>query len=157
MIRVIFGEDDFSVEERVREIAESIGQPEVRDPNTSVFEGDSYSKDEVLGAASAIPFLADKRLVLVRGLLGRLDGGTSRRSRSTGRIPEGDWTHLGDQLARHKFRGREVSDICRFFLVLRFSIHTLDNKRPAESPGEITDFICPTNIKEDILCLVDSA
>lgn len=99
MIRVIFGEDNFSVEERVRGIAESIGQPEVRDPNTSVFEGDSYSKDEMLGAASAVPFLADRRLVLVRGLLGRLDGGTRRRGRSAGRTPKGDWTQLADELA----------------------------------------------------------
>ena len=72
MIRVFHGQDEFSIEEAVARVRESVGPPEVRDPNTTVFEG-SFQMGALVAAASAMPFLADRRLVLVRGLLIRLD------------------------------------------------------------------------------------
>ena len=103
MIRVIYGEDEFSVDERVRQIQESIGPQEVRAPNTTILEGDSYSLEQLLAAASAVPFLADRRMVIVRGLLGRLDGDQQRPRRGGGtgrrRLPKGDWSRLANGLS----------------------------------------------------------
>ncbi len=72
MIRVLHGDDSFSIDEAVSRIKETVGPPDVRAPNTSVFEG-RFQPGAVLAAAAAVPFLADRRLVMVRGLLGRLD------------------------------------------------------------------------------------
>ncbi|NQW17400.1 MAG: DNA polymerase III subunit delta [Chloroflexi bacterium] len=98
MIRILHGTDEFSVSERLIQIRAAAGPPEVMMPNTNVFEGDGYSRDELLGAASAIPFLADKRLVIVKGLLGRIEANTGRNKSRTLRVPKGDWTGLGDVL-----------------------------------------------------------
>ncbi len=100
MIRVLHGEDEFSIDERLQEIRESVGPEELRAPNTNVFEGDGYTRDELLAAACAVPFLAEKRLVVVRGLLGRLDGVRGRRrGAGTARLPAGDWATLADDLS----------------------------------------------------------
>ena len=98
MIRVLHGSDEFSVSERLNQIRAAAGPPEAMMPNTNVFDGDNYSRDEVVGAASAVPFLADKRLVIVKGLLGRIEANSGRRSSRTLKVPRGDWAGLGDAL-----------------------------------------------------------
>ena len=55
------------------------------------YEGTGFSWMEVLGAAASAPFLADRRLVIVRGLLERLDG----NDRSLGN----EWTKMADGLS----------------------------------------------------------
>ncbi len=91
MIRVFHGQDEFSIGEQVARIRESVSAPEVRDPNTSTYEGTGFSLMEVIGAASSAPFLADRRLVIVRGLLERLDG----NDRSLG----DEWTNMAEGLS----------------------------------------------------------
>ncbi len=75
MIRVFHGKDEYSISEAVARIRESLGAAEVRDSNTSVFEGSGLKAGQVLAAAHAGPFLAERRLVLVRGLLRRIEEG----------------------------------------------------------------------------------
>ena len=91
VIRVFHGQDEFSIGEQVARIRESVGAPEVRDPNTSTYEGTGFSLAEVVGAASSAPFLADRRLVIVRGLLERLDGND--------RSLKDEWTNMADGLS----------------------------------------------------------
>ena len=98
MIRVLHGDDEFSIEERLAELRNEAGPPEVVGPSTSVFEGDGYSRDEMIGAASAVPFLADRRLVIVRGLLGRIDANSGRSRGRTLKLPRGDWDGLAEGL-----------------------------------------------------------
>ncbi|MEX0760994.1 MAG: DNA polymerase III subunit delta [Dehalococcoidia bacterium] len=90
MIRVFHGDDEFSIAQALRRVKESAGPPEVRDPNTTTFEGRSFKSGEVMAAASAVPFLADRRLVIINGLLTRLDA----RDRSLG----ADWDALSEGL-----------------------------------------------------------
>ena len=73
MIYVFHGADEFSIEEALRDLRASVGSPEVREANTSVFEGAAVTPGELMAAACAVPFLADRRLVVVRGLLTRLE------------------------------------------------------------------------------------
>ena len=81
MIRVFHGDDGFSIAEAVRRARASVGPEEVRDPNTTQLEGTSFKPFDIIAAASTLPFLADRRLVLVYGLLESMDGrGNSRGS-----------------------------------------------------------------------------
>lgn len=80
MIRVIYGEDEYSVATRVRELRnEAAGDAGMGDANLSLFEGDRVSIDQVLQAAGAMPFLAEKRVVIVAGMLARIDSPTGGR------------------------------------------------------------------------------
>ncbi len=91
MIRVFHGDDGFSISEAVRRAKISVGPEEVRDSNITTLEGNSFKPFDIIAAASTLPFLADRRLVLVYGLLQSMDGrGNSRGS---------EWDELPKMLA----------------------------------------------------------
>ncbi len=83
-VLLLHGEDDYNIEQAMGEtVREFRAQPNA-EYNLSEFEGAAASISEVIGAASALPFLASSRLVLVRGLLAHLarkgGGETARRA-----------------------------------------------------------------------------
>ncbi len=67
---IFHGEDDFSIEAEIARMVERMGDN--GDLNTSRFDGTHTPVSEILGAAIAYPFLADKRLILVRDLLAHI-------------------------------------------------------------------------------------
>ncbi len=77
---IFHGEDDLGIDEAVGNLREGMG--ENADLNTSEFDGAASSPAEVLGAVSSFPFLSDKRLVIVRGMLSCL---TRRGAGQTGK------------------------------------------------------------------------
>ena len=86
MIYVFYGEDDFSAHEAIGELLEAVGSPDVRDANVTRLGAGEFSLDRFGAAAMVVPFLADRRLVIVRGLLTAAEGGRTprRRGRAAG-------------------------------------------------------------------------
>ena len=91
VIKILHGDDEFSIFEAVRKTKIAVGPEEARDPNTTVLESAAFKPFDIIAAASSMPFLADRRLVLVYGLLGRLDA----RGANTGT----DWDTVPGALA----------------------------------------------------------
>lgn len=100
MIYSLSGDDDFTIRETLAGMKESVGTPDVLDVNI-VTLGADVSLDEFTANASTVPFLADKRLVLVEGLLGRFERGGGRRSGSAANGKKGlaEWERLPVVLA----------------------------------------------------------
>lgn len=73
MLFIFHGEDDFTRAEQVRQLRASLGDPQFADLNTTVLDGRRLTVGELRHHADAIPFLAAKRLVVIEGLLARLD------------------------------------------------------------------------------------
>ena len=69
---LFYGSDTLSIDEAVGKLRESMGDDANADLNTSEFDGEAASVPEIIGAVSSYPFLADKRLVIVKGLVGWL-------------------------------------------------------------------------------------
>lgn len=90
MIRVLHGEDEYSRSEALVKIRESAGPEEVRDPNTTVFEGRGFKLNDVIGAAQVVPFMADRRVIIVHDVLGRMQ----KRDKSLG----DEWRALTEKL-----------------------------------------------------------
>lgn len=88
MIRVFHGDDSFSISEAVRRARVSVGPEEVRESNTTQLEGNSFKPFDIIAAASTLPFLADKRLVLVYGLLQSMDGRGNSRGAEWDELPQ---------------------------------------------------------------------
>lgn len=65
---ILHGEDDLAIDETVDKMRKALG--ENADLNTSEFDGQGANVQEILNAASSYPFLADARLIIVRGLIG---------------------------------------------------------------------------------------
>ena len=95
---MIYGEDSLSVEETLASLISHTGDDDLYDVNTTTLNGATVSLAELEAAWSTIPFLADKRIVVVRDLLARMEqrgGGGSSRSRGM----DGEWADIGERLA----------------------------------------------------------
>jgi DNA polymerase-3 subunit delta len=66
---VFHGTDEFSLKNEIRQIRARMGDPQVADLNTTTLDGKTTSVVDVLASARSFPFLSDKRLVIVEGLL----------------------------------------------------------------------------------------
>jgi DNA polymerase III subunit delta len=73
LIYILWGEDQFSMEEALQEIKKSAGDAALLATNTHVLDGQKLSLNELKSVGEAIPFLAEKRLVIVSGLLERFE------------------------------------------------------------------------------------
>jgi len=69
---VLHGEDEFTRSETLADFKRRLGPPDTVDLNTMVLDGKRLTLGELHHACDAVPFLADKRLVIVTGLLSRL-------------------------------------------------------------------------------------
>lgn len=72
MFYILHGDNEFEISERVADFKQKIGDDSMRDLNITVLDGRKTTLGEVQHAADSIPFLADKRLVIIEGLLTRL-------------------------------------------------------------------------------------
>ena len=98
MIYLIYGEDSLSVEETLASLSSHEADDDLHDVNTTTLNGATVSLAELEAAWSTIPFLADKRVVVVRNLLARMEqgrGGGSARSRGMDK----EWTDIGERLS----------------------------------------------------------
>lgn len=67
--------DDLAGRARLAELQAALGDPSTAPLNTTRFEGARVELGELAAACEAMPFLADRRLVVVRGQLGKAEGG----------------------------------------------------------------------------------
>jgi len=73
LLYILHGEDDFSRHQALEEIKKSIGDQTALTANTTVFDGPRVTVDQLRSACGAMPFLAERRLVLINGLLERFE------------------------------------------------------------------------------------
>jgi len=85
LLYILWGQDDYSLTEALGEIKRGLGDPELLATNTTTFDGQQLTTDQMRTTGETLPFLAEKRLVIVRGLLERFEpnGRASRRQKNT--------------------------------------------------------------------------
>lgn len=77
---IFHGADDIALRDTLGKMRAVMG--EYGDMNTSEFDGSVTSVPEILNAVSSYPFLSDRRLVIVRGLLAALTGEAGRKAQA---------------------------------------------------------------------------
>lgn len=102
LLHLLHGDDALSIREKLASLKEAVQPPEVRDVNVAVFEGARLRLDELRAACDTVPFLAERRLVVVEGLLARMERRQGRAAPEDGAVEEGpdlgEWTKLADLL-----------------------------------------------------------
>lgn len=73
MYYIFHGEDEFSRSEQIKKMRAQIGDPQFADLNITYLDGRKLAISELTHACDAVPFLSDKRLVIVEGLLARVE------------------------------------------------------------------------------------
>jgi len=66
---VFHGTDEFTRAETLADFRRRLGPPDTVDLNTTLLDGRSLTLAELRHACDAMPFLAEKRLIIVTGLL----------------------------------------------------------------------------------------
>jgi DNA polymerase-3 subunit delta len=155
VIYLYHGKDDYRVHGAVRELRERLaagddGVTGMLESNTTVLDGRTVTPQELLGHATAVPFLASNRLVMVEGLLkalGEVKRGRGKKAKEDD--PLAPWRDafatLGDKAAVPEtttlvFVGGELSEKNPLFaLVAPFSRTVqFDELKPAELPTWIS-------------------
>lgn len=78
VVYIFHGDDEFAIGESLTGILAQMGDPATAEMNTSYLEGRSLKLDELVRATRAMPFLSDRRLVVLRDPLGGLKGSKAR-------------------------------------------------------------------------------
>jgi len=96
---VLLGEDDFSLRRSLEEIKGSIGDPAILAANTTVLEGQQVTLDQLRTVCEAAPFLAERRLVIIHGLLERFEA-KSKSSRGKTGVQQNEYKSLGEYIGK---------------------------------------------------------
>ncbi len=98
---LLHGDDDLRIEEEAIRLENQFDDPSNPGLNTSSFDGASADVGEIMGAALAFPFLAERRLVIVKDLVAHLTrkgaGNTGKKALETliQQLPDlPDWARL---------------------------------------------------------------
>jgi len=73
MFYLFHGEDEFSRSETLADFKRRMGDPSLAELNITVFDGNKVTLRELQHACDSIPFMAERRLVIVEGLLSHLE------------------------------------------------------------------------------------
>ncbi len=94
---IFHGADEFTRAETLADFKRRLGPPDTVDLNTTIMGGGTLTLAKLRHACDAIPFLAEKRLVIVEGLLTRL---APRKDRELSTSQRELLTALADYLPR---------------------------------------------------------
>ncbi len=73
MIKIIYGEDGFRVHEALEELRREIESGDALGGSSTELDGATVKPEELLNASQTMPLLGGRRLIIVRGLLGRFE------------------------------------------------------------------------------------
>jgi DNA polymerase-3 subunit delta len=96
MLYILYGQDDFSLNQAVKEIKAGLGDWEMVATSTTNLEGQHLTLSELRNKCGAAPFLSPHRLVIVDGLLGRFEvkQGKPRSGKGKSGNGLGEWEGL---------------------------------------------------------------
>jgi DNA polymerase-3 subunit delta len=86
---VFHGEDELACREALEDLRSRLGPPELAALNTTVFDGANVTVSELKNACSTIPFMTQRRMVMVHGLLSHLTRSPEKK--------QGDSRHWKDR------------------------------------------------------------
>jgi DNA polymerase-3 subunit delta len=78
VIYLLHGDDEYAIAQQIEAMKEKLGDPANADLNTTDFSQDEFDLDAVVSAAQAMPFLADRRLVVIHDPLSHFKSASLR-------------------------------------------------------------------------------
>lgn len=138
MFYVFHGEDEYSIRQTISDMQAKMGDATTAELNTSVLDGRSLSLGELRLICSTLPFLCERRLVIVEGLLARFEprGGTTDNAKGR---DDTLTSGLRDCLST-------LPDTTRLAFVERVSVSDKNPllKMAKELDGHVKEFSAPT-------------
>jgi len=103
VLYILLGEDDYSLHQALGEIKRATGDQAMLESNTTILDNREVTLDELQTVCETAPFLAERRLVIVNGLLERFDPKSSspRRRGKARKAPnrQKEWKSYSDYIS----------------------------------------------------------
>ena len=74
MIYLFYGDDELSILEATQELINNVGNNDLRDHNVIRIDKQSVNPEELAASVSAMPFLSERRLVIVNDFFSKSRG-----------------------------------------------------------------------------------
>lgn len=131
MIRVICGDDEFAVSNALEDRLAKVASPDLRDANVTTFDAPNTMLAEVMDTARAVPFMSDRRAIVVKNMLAPVEDRNSK--------VRGDWAKLGNVMTQD---GLGISNELIFvdYAMLRL---TSPNLKPLAAVAEVERYAAP--------------
>lgn len=78
-VYIVHGDDPLSIKRFIDSMVEKMGDPSIADLNITRLDGRNSSEDDLRSSANAMPFMAERRLVIVTHPLARLTTDAARK------------------------------------------------------------------------------
>jgi DNA polymerase-3 subunit delta len=88
LLHVLIGADDYSRRQALEDIKKGIGDATALVSNTTIFDGRTVTPEQLRNACETVPFLAEKRLVIVEGLFERYESASRNGRKKASRRAE---------------------------------------------------------------------
>jgi DNA polymerase-3 subunit delta len=88
LLHIFYGEDDYSIGRELGELKKTLGDADALVTNTTVLDGKTVTPEQLRAACETVPFLGDKRLVVIEGLLERFEEKRKSGRKKASRQPE---------------------------------------------------------------------
>jgi len=102
LLYILSGQDDFSLTQSLEEIKREIGDQTVLVGSVTTLDGQQVTLEQLRPLCETVPFLAGKRLVIIRRLLERFEvkGRSSRQKKTTRTGRQDEYKSLGTYIGK---------------------------------------------------------
>jgi len=101
LLYILTGEDGFSLHQSLEGIKASIGDQTTLEANTTLLDGQKVTVDQMRTVCEAAPFLSEKRLVVIQGLLERFEPRSKPgRGRTGTSNHQNEYKELGEYISQ---------------------------------------------------------
>ena len=99
---ILSGPDDFSLAQSLEEVKRDIGDQAILSASTTTLEGQQVTLDQLRTVCETVPFLAGRRLVIIKGLLERFEprSRASRQQKTTRTNRQDEYKSFGSYIAQ---------------------------------------------------------
>lgn len=73
VVYILYGEDEFAIAQEIDGMEKKLGDPLTASMNSSLLDGRNLSLDELYTTAAAMPFMGDRRMVVVNNLVSNIN------------------------------------------------------------------------------------
>jgi DNA polymerase III subunit delta len=80
VVYIVHGDDSLAIKRFISGMLEKMGDPSIAEMNTTRLDGRQASEDEIRSSANAMPFLSERRLVILTNPTARLSSDKGRKS-----------------------------------------------------------------------------
>jgi DNA polymerase-3 subunit delta len=98
VLYLFYGPNEFSQQEELAKLRAALGPAEMAGLNYTEMEGAQLPPSELAAVGQAVPFMTERRLVVVRGLLARFNPEPKKEGEGTVAADDGGWTPFLDCL-----------------------------------------------------------